>query len=430
MTFEELNLSPALLAALESEKYTKPTPIQEQAIPAILNKKDILGRAQTGTGKTAAFALPVLQLLENKGLLRARKHDIQVLVLVPTRELAIQVSESFKTYGKNLHVKTVAVYGGVEINGQNSQLRGGTDILVATPGRLIDMVKARLTSLKKVDILILDEADRMFDMGFINDVKKIIPLLTSRKQTLLFSATLHEEVDKLAKTILRNPESLDIAPAAATAEIIQQKVFFLEPEDKPALLLHILKNRDIKSALVFTKTKSGADKLVEFLNEHRIWSNAIHGDKDQRERERLLEKFKNKKLRVLVATDIAARGLDIEGLKYVVNYDLPHLPENYVHRIGRTGRAEVEGFAYSFCDADELDYLRAIEKLIDRSLDVASHPYKVVFRSFEKLPITKEHNRNNARTGTSKESNGEFKKNTAKKKSPSEVKKHYRSFKK
>lgn len=388
MTFEELNLSPALLAALESEKYNKPTPIQEQAIPAILNKKDVLGRAQTGTGKTAAFALPVLQLLEQKGIPRSRKHDIRVLVLVPTRELAIQVSESFKVYGKNLHFKTVAIYGGVEINGQNNQLRGGTDILVATPGRLIDMVKQRSTSLKKVDILILDEADRMFDMGFIHDVKKIIPLLTSRKQTLLFSATLHEEVDKLARAVLRNPQSLDIAPAAAAADKIEQKVFFLEKEHKPDLLLHILKDRNIKSALVFAKTKSGADQLVELLQENRIWSNAIHGDKAQPERERILEKFKNKKIRVLVATDIAARGLDIEDLKHVINYDLPHLPENYVHRIGRTGRAENEGFAYSFCDADELNYLRAIEKLTGKALDIAKHPYKVTFRTFEvPLPV-------------------------------------------
>lgn len=417
MTFDELQLSETLLKAISAEGYTRPTPIQEQAIPAILNKKDVLGCAQTGTGKTAAFALPVLQLMAQKDLPRSRKHDVRALILVPTRELAIQVAESFETYGKGLHFKTVAIYGGVSINGQNTQLRGGTDILIATPGRLIDMVKQRLMSLKKVDILVLDEADRMFDMGFVHDIKKIIALLTSRKQTLLFSATLHAEVNNLAKTILRNPVNIEISPAASTAEKIDQKVYFLEKKDKPALLLHILKNKQVRPVLVFTKTKNGADQLVELLAKNKIQADALHSDKGQVTRERTLVKFKNNNLRVLVATDIAARGLDIEELKYVINFDIPHIPENYVHRIGRTGRADNEGFAYSFCEPDELDALKAIQTLINESLDVADHPYQISFKAFEK-PVFEE------------KAVKLIPPSSARKKSATKPKKFYRPFKK
>lgn len=384
MLFSELNLSPALLKALDAEGYTAPTPIQEAAIPVVLAQKDLLGCAQTGTGKTAAFALPILQLLDSNKQANLKKREIRALILAPTRELAIQIGESFQAYGKHTSLKHAVVFGGVSINAHVSSLKGGVDVLIATPGRLLDMVNQGMLQLKTTEILVLDEADRMLDMGFIHDVKKIVSLLHNRKQTLFFSATMPKEIAGLADSILNKPVKVEITPESTVAEKVEQGVFFVEKKDKFSLLVHVLKNKEITSVLVFTRTKYGADKLVKQLDKNGIKSAAIHGNKTQNARQKALNNFKDQTIRVLVATDVAARGIDIDELKYVVNYELPNIPETYVHRIGRTGRAGNEGKAFSFCDPEELAYLKDIQKATQQEIKVLDHPYQISLKPFEK----------------------------------------------
>ena len=382
MSFKNLQLIEPVLKALAHEGYTIPTPIQEQAIPVVLQKKDLFGCAQTGTGKTAAFAIPILQLMAKDRELRmqnAERHNgIQTLVLTPTRELAIQVEESFKAYGKFLGFKKLVVFGGVSQFHQVGALRRGVDILVATPGRLLDLMNQRHISLQDVKYFVLDEADRMLDMGFVHDVKKIITKLPAKKQTLFFSATMPPEIKQLANMLLVNPAKVEVTPPASTVDVIQQSLFYVEKQNKTQLLCHLLNDPIIKTALVFTKTKYGADKLARQLSRAGLKADAIHGNKSQNERQRTLRNFKNNHTRVLVATDIAARGIDIEELSHVINYELPESAETYVHRIGRTGRAGSSGVAISFCDYDEKISLSDIQKLIRKKIEVVKdHPYDV-----------------------------------------------------
>ncbi|MDB5230823.1 MAG: box helicase [Chitinophagaceae bacterium] len=375
MTFKDLKLIEPLLRALESEGYTEPTPIQEQAIPVILQQKDLQGCAQTGTGKTAAFALPILQMLIERGDWE-HKGNVTTLILTPTRELAIQIEESFQTYGKNTDIKHVAVFGGVSQHQQVKSLRNGADVLIATPGRLMDLIHQKLLSLRHINMLVLDEADRMLDMGFIADVRKIVAMVPKERQTLFFSATMPDEIAHLAQSILNNPVKIAVTPVASTAEKIDQVVYHVKKEDKRSLLLHLLKNKDIESALVFTRTKHGADKVCKELLRANIKAEAIHGNKSQGARQSALQKFKDKSIRILVATDIAARGIDVDNLSHVFNFELPEVPETYVHRIGRTGRAGLNGSAISFCDYEEKSYLRAISLLISQNIPVVEeHPY-------------------------------------------------------
>jgi ATP-dependent RNA helicase RhlE len=369
MTFNELQLIKPILDALAQEGYTKPTPIQSQAIPIILQGSDLLGCAQTGTGKTAAFAIPILQTLHGRPQKGPRK--IRTLILTPTRELAIQIDESFAAYGKNLHLRHIAIFGGVPQGPQTKLLGAGIDVLVATPGRLLDLMQQKYISLQDLEIFVLDEADRMLDMGFIHDVKKVVAKLPAKRQTLFFSATMPPEIQKLANTILNNPEEVKVTPVSSTAETIRQAIYLTNKKDKRKLLAHILKDPRIERVLVFTRTKHGADKLVKELQKLSIHAGAIHGNKSQNARQRVLKEFKANELRVLIATDIAARGIDIDELPQVINYDLPEVPETYVHRIGRTGRAGASGFAISFCDEEELDELKGIQKLIGKQIPVA-----------------------------------------------------------
>jgi ATP-dependent RNA helicase RhlE len=376
MSFENLNLIEPIRKALKTEGYTTATPIQEQSIPIILKKKDLLGCAQTGTGKTAAFAIPVLQLLYDQKHQDKGPVSIKTLILTPTRELAIQIGESFSAYGKHTGLKHTVIFGGVSQNTQVLALRKGVDILVATPGRLLDLINQKLLHLHHLKILVLDEADRMLDMGFIHDVKKIITKIPEKRQTLFFSATMPPEIQKLANSLLVNPEKVEVTPVSSTAEMIDQKVFFVAKGDKKNLLIHILKDPTIKSVLVFTRTKHGADKVVKDLFRAGVQGEAIHGNKSQNARQRALTNFKSGATRVLVATDIAARGIDVENLSHVINYELPNIPETYVHRIGRTGRAGASGEALSFCDSEEVDFLKDIQKLISKSIPVVNeHPY-------------------------------------------------------
>ncbi len=375
MTFNELNLIEPILKALETEGYTQPTPIQEQAIPILLQGKDLLGCAQTGTGKTAAFAIPILQALAAQHAERNHK-VIKTLILTPTRELAIQIGESFAAYGRNLHLRHTVIFGGVPQGAQVQALRHGVDILIATPGRLLDLVNQGFISFKDISIFVLDEADRMLDMGFIHDVKKVVARLPVKRQTLFFSATMPPEIQKLANTILVNPEKVEVTPASTTAETVVQSVFFVDKKDKRQLLTHVLKNPAIKRVLVFTRTKHGADKVVKDLEKVDIKAAAIHGNKSQNARQRALSDFKDSRIRVLVATDIAARGIDVDMLSHVINYEIPEVPETYVHRIGRTGRAGASGIAMSFCDGEERADWRNIEKLIAMKIPVEEgHPY-------------------------------------------------------
>jgi len=387
MSFEKLNLIEPVLRALKAEGYTQPTPIQEQAIPIILQRKDLLGCAQTGTGKTAAFAIPILQLLHQDELYKKGPAGIKTLILTPTRELAIQIGESFTAYGKYLKIRHTVIFGGVSQKSQTDALRSGVDILIATPGRLLDLMNQRYVHLQHINTFVLDEADRMLDMGFIHDVKKIIAKLPSKRQTLFFSATMPGEISKLADTILTNPVRVQVTPVSSTANTVVQSVYFVEKSDKRSLLLHLLKQQSIETALVFTRTKHGADKVAKDLNRAGVQAEAIHGNKSQNARQRALSNFKAKQTRVLVATDIAARGIDIDDLSHVVNYELPNIPETYVHRIGRTGRAGASGIALSFCDTEEKEFLRDIHKLIARTIPVVEdHPYHSVSgtnRSFE-----------------------------------------------
>ena len=370
MKFEELNLIDPLLKSLKKEGYENPTPIQEQAIPIILAGKDLLGCAQTGTGKTAAFALPILQLLHTAKKPAIHPIPIRVLILTPTRELAIQIEESFKVYGSFTGLKQLVIFGGVSQNPQTDSLKKGVDILVATPGRLLDLIQQKFINLHHLQIFVLDEADRMLDMGFVNDVKKIITKIPERRQTLFFSATMPQEIQKLADTILNKPEKVEVTPVSSTADTIEQQLFFVEKNDKRKLLQELLKDKSIKSALIFTRTKHGADKVAKDLNHNHILTEAIHGNKSQNARQRALTNFKEQKIRVLVATDIAARGIDVDSLSHVINYEIPNIPETYVHRIGRTGRAGATGIAFSFCDEEELAYLKDIEKLIGKKIPV------------------------------------------------------------
>lgn len=389
MTFKELNLIAPLLQALDTEGYTNPTPIQQEAIPIALAKKDLLGCAQTGTGKTAAFALPVLQLLHEMPAERGHK-KIRALVLTPTRELAIQIGESFAAYGKHLNLVSLVIFGGVPQGAQTKALRNGADILVATPGRLLDLINQKYIHLHDINLFVLDEADRMLDMGFIHDVKKVVALLPHKKQTLFFSATMPPEIQKLANSLLVKPERVEITPVSSTAEKIAQSVYFVDKKDKKKLLAYILKGNDIKSALVFTRTKHGADKVVKDLNRDGIRSEAIHGNKSQNARQRALNAFKDGDIKVLVATDIAARGIDVEAISHVINFELPEVPETYVHRIGRTARAGASGIAMSFCDAEERDLLRDIEKLIKLQIPVVNnHPFPAEDSGVVKINLPK-----------------------------------------
>ncbi len=373
MTFTSLQIIEPILKALASEGYVDPTPIQEQAIPILLKGKDLLASAQTGTGKTAAFAIPILQKLHQTSYDIRKKRLIKALVLTPTRELAGQIMDSFRNYGKNLGLRSVVIYGGVKQKPQTDALRAGLDILVATPGRLLDLISQGFVDLSHLEYFVLDEADRMLDMGFINDVKKIIKLLPAIRQTMLFSATMPEAIAQLAKSILRDPVRVMVTPVETTIEAIGQKVYFVAKRNKTRLLMDILKDRSVMSALVFSRTKHGANKIVKELILNGFQAEAIHGNKSQTARQSALNKFKNKQLRILVATDIAARGLDIDQLSHVVNFDLPEVPETYIHRIGRTGRAGLEGESLSFCDEDEVKLLEAIEKHIKIKIPVAKN---------------------------------------------------------
>lgn len=380
MTFEQLGLIEPLIRALKTEGYTTPTPIQEQTIPSILKKKDILGCAQTGTGKTAAFSLPILQILYNNGEKRNGYKHIRTLILTPTRELAVQIDDSIGTYGKHTGLKHDVIFGGVPQTQQTISLRNGTDILIATPGRLLDLMNQGYIYLDQLEILVLDEADRMLDMGFINDIRKILREIPEDRQTLFFSATMPPQIANLANSMLRNPVKVEVTPVATTAEKVEQSVYLVHKKDKQSLLVHLLHEHKIKRTLVFTRTKHGADKITRELKKENIHADAIHGNKSQSSRQKSLENFKNGKLKVLVATDIAARGIDVDGLTHVINYDLPNVAETYVHRIGRTGRAGADGIALSFCDGEERAYLKDINKLTSQSIPVVEeHPFKMEF---------------------------------------------------
>ncbi len=376
MEFDKLNIMPEILKALKEEEYIRPTDIQTQAIPLILEGKDILGSAQTGTGKTAAFAVPILQRLAQTG----HEHGIRALILTPTRELAIQIHESFTNYGKYTGIRTIAVYGGVSQKPQEAALRHGADVLVATPGRLMDLMNQKIISLKKVQILTLDEADRMLDMGFIHDVRKIVSAVPAGRQTLFFSATMPPLVADIAGSILKEPVKIDVTPEQPAVDLIDQSLYYVEKPDKRSLLLYILKKTDISSVLIFSRTKHGADRIVKELTRAGIDALAIHGDKSQGARQMALERFKKGKVHVLVATDIAARGIDIDDLSHVINYDLPEDPESYIHRIGRTGRAGKGGKAISFCTYEDKGSLFAIERLCGKPIPVESgHPFEPLF---------------------------------------------------
>lgn len=378
MLFENLNIIQPILEALKKEGYTNPTPIQEQAIPTILQGSDLLGCAQTGTGKTAAFAIPILQIIYNKHHYKEAEKTVNALILTPTRELAIQVGESFSSYGKNIGLKNIVIFGGVPQKPQTDALKRGVDILIATPGRLLDLMGQGYINLKNIKVFVLDEADRMLDMGFFPDVKKIISQLPKERQTLLFSATMPPEISRLADSVLKDPVTVEVTPVSSTVDTIVQSIYFVGKKDKLSLLIHLLKDKSITSALVFTRAKYAADKIAKSLVKARINAQAIHGDKSQNTRQIALNNFKTRKTRVLVATDIAARGIDVEELSHVINYDLPNVPETYVHRIGRTGRAGLGGVAISFCDEEEKKCLKDIEKLISKSIPVIeNHPYKL-----------------------------------------------------
>jgi ATP-dependent RNA helicase RhlE len=368
--FKQLQLIEPILKALETEGYTVPTPIQQQAIPLALEGRDLLGCAQTGTGKTAAFAIPILQLVYQSIQNGNRSKTIKALVLTPTRELAIQIDESFAAYGRYLYLKHQVIFGGVSQVPQVNALRNGVDILVATPGRLLDLMQQGYIRLNDLNFFVLDEADRMLDMGFINDVKKIVTKLPAKKQTLFFSATMPTEIEKLSATLLHNPAKVEVTPVSSTVEKIEQAVYYVEKDQKKHLLIHLLKDKAIQTALVFTRTKHGADKVVKELSRVGISAEAIHGNKSQNARQRALSNFKAGTTRILVATDIAARGIDVDQLSHVFNFELPNVPETYVHRIGRTGRAGASGMAVSFCDSEERPFLNDIQKLIKITLPV------------------------------------------------------------
>ncbi len=378
MPFQSLNIIEPILKSIKQEGYEIPTPIQKEAIPIILQGTDLLGCAQTGTGKTAAFAIPILQLLYNDKTYE-RKRKIRSLIITPTRELAIQINESFKTYGRFTGLISTVIFGGVNQNPQTQTLQKGVDILVATPGRLLDLMEQGFVSLTDLEFFVLDEADCMLDMGFIHDIKKIITVLPKKRQSLFFSATMPAEILKLANSILHLPSKVEITPSATPVEIIKQFVYFVDNGNKAALLIDLLSNKDIITALVFTRTKHGANKVVAQLIKNKISAEAIHGNKSQSARQQALYNFKEKTTRVLVATDIAARGIDIDDMEYVINFEITNIPETYVHRIGRTGRAGAKGTAYSFCAADEKPFLKDIEKLIGKTIpEISNHSFPLI----------------------------------------------------
>ena len=370
LNFEKMNIIKPILAALRAKGYVEPTTIQEQAIPAILEGKDLLGCAQTGTGKTAAFAIPLLQLLHMERINAKGPRMIKALILTPTRELAIQIGGNLGEYGRNTGIRHTVIYGGVSQASQTKALKEGVDILVATPGRLLDLMNQKYINLNHIKHFVLDEADRMLDMGFSQDVKRIIAKLPVARQTLLFSATMPPEIKALVDHILSNPVKVEVAPVSSTVDTIKQSVYFVEKKDKKLLLIQLLRNKSVDSALIFTRTKYGADRIVRELAKARIAAQAIHGDKSQTARQTALNNFKSKRTRVLVATDIAARGIDIQELSHVINFDLPEVPETYVHRIGRTGRAGMAGTALSFCDREEKGHLMDIQKLISKKIPI------------------------------------------------------------
>ncbi len=378
MLFEQLGLIEPILKALKKEGYSTPTPIQQQSIPVVLQGKDILGLAQTGTGKTAAFVLPMLQLLQQNHNSKGYRHT-RALILTPTRELALQISESFAAYGRHLNIKHEVIFGGVSQHPQTIALRNGTDVLIATPGRLLDLMNQGYIHLDYLEMFVLDEADRMLDMGFIHDVKKIIRELPQQKQTLLFSATMPPQIAELAGSLLQAPVRVEVAPVSSTAEKIEQSVYFVPKKNKQSLLVHLLQELSIQRTLVFTRTKYGADRIAKDLKKANIAADAIHGNKSQSARQNALHNFKRGKLKVLVATDIAARGIDVDALEYVINFDLPDVAETYVHRIGRTGRAGASGIALSFCDGrEEMGNLKGINKLIGQKIPALAHPFEVL----------------------------------------------------
>lgn len=392
MLFNNLDLIEPIQRALKSQGYTKPTPIQEQAIPQLLQGKDLLGCAQTGTGKTAAFAIPILQNIANQKTNKKEKPQIKALIIAPTRELAIQIGDNFKKYSANLNIYTSMVYGGVSQHPQTKQLRRGVDVLVATPGRLLDLIKQGHIKLDNVQHFVLDEADLMLDMGMIDEVKKIVKYIPKERQTMLFSATMPLAIEKLTKAILKDPVKVEVTPVSSTTERIKQEVYFVDNSNKTNLLIHLLKDKEIESALVFSRTKHGADKIVGSLGKAGFSAQAIHGNKTQKARQRALSNFKQRKTRILVATDIAARGIDIAELSHVINYNLPEVPETYVHRIGRTGRSGNTGIAISFSNHEEKGLLRGVQKLIDKTIpESEDNPFPL-----KEKPKKKSKNRSNS----------------------------------
>ncbi len=397
MTFEELKLIPTILKALKDENYKTPTAIQEKSIPLVLNNEDVLGCAQTGTGKTAAFSIPIIQHLANNEQHTSGKRKISALIVTPTRELAIQIGESISSYAKYTTIKNTVIFGGVPQGAQVKKLNSGVDILVATPGRLLDLMNQGYISLKDIKYFVLDEADRMLDMGFIHDIKKLLAVLPKKRQSLFFSATMPKNIVKLSQEILNNPKKVSVTPVSSTAETIQQYLYTTNKSDKGKLLFHILKNPDLEQVLLFSRTKHGANRIVKNLSKQNISSAAIHGDKSQNQRQKALKEFKEGNIRVLVATDIAARGIDIDKLRYVINYDIPNESETYVHRIGRCGRAGEQGVAIAICEPEENVYIKDIEKLINKKIErINDNPFPQTdkpMNAAEKKEMEKEKNR-------------------------------------
>ena len=398
MLFEDLSLSKSIQKAVFELGYIEATPIQEQAIPIVLSGKDIIGCAQTGTGKTAAFAIPIIHQLHRIVGSSKKAKQIRALVVTPTRELAVQIGQSFDAYAKYTNITQLTIFGGVSQNPQVDTLKSGIDILIATPGRLLDLHKQGFIDLDHLHTLVLDEADQMLDMGFVNDVKKIVKLTPKNRQTLLFSATMPIAIRELAEMFLQDPAKVSVSPVSSTAENVEQRIYFVEKTEKRNLLYHLIKNENLSDVLVFSRTKHGADNVVKALRKNNIAAEALHGDKSQNARQRVLDAFKNKEVGVLVATDIAARGIDIDQLPFVINFDLPNIPETYVHRIGRTGRAGNGGIAISFCGKDEHPYWKDIMKLIKVDVKtISDHPYPWHSGSPETAPVSTQKNSNRSR---------------------------------